>query len=608
MPLLSLDHVGHAYGHVPLLDDVSLQLEPGERVALIGRNGSGKSTLLRIVAGELEPDQGTVWRAPRRAQRAPGSGCAARRRDQRLRGGGRRARERERPRGRLPSRDGPGCAGAAPARSTRWAACSTSSRNWTVGGWNRRVEMVMSRLQLPADAPVQSLFGRVPAAGAAGAALVAAPDLLLLDEPTNHLDIDAIEWLEDVPGRLRGRGAVRYPRPRVPGPAGHPHPRTRPRPPASFPGDLRAFLERKDELLAAEAVGDASSTSCLPQEEVWLRQGIKARRTRNEGRVRAVSTLARERAARRGAGGRVPRSHREAELGQAGLAARRSRGVRRPRRRPRLLAASCAATDRLHRPNGVGKSTLIRCCWASCADAGTVRPAQMQSPTTTSCTISSTPSARGRTPLARAPTSATVGGSHPARRRLPGRFPLPARTRRAPVKALSGGERNRLQLARLLSRRRTCWCWTNRPTISTSIRSSCSKTFFWISRARCCWCATIAVPGQRRHLDALASGKATGAWRPYVGGYEDWLRQRPAPAVEAPTPAPPGTAERAAVRPDVTSQALSGQARKATNKERRELEELPTTHRSARRGAAPTGHGSSRPRLLQEAGGRDRRP
>src|SRR5687768_11507880 len=164
MPLLSLDHVGHAYGHVPLLDDVSLQLEPGERVALIGRNGSGKSTLLRIVAGELEPDQGTVWVAP---------GVRSARLDQ----------------------DVPLAAGASVFEVVAEGLGNVIDE---LEGWRRdqSVEMVLSRLQLPARAPVQTLSGGWRRRVLLARALVASPDVLLLDEPTNHLDIDAIEWVE----------------------------------------------------------------------------------------------------------------------------------------------------------------------------------------------------------------------------------------------------------------------------------------------------------------------------------------------------------------------------------------------------------------------------
>ncbi len=239
MPLLTLDHISHAYGHLPLLDDVSLQIQPGERLALIGRNGTGKSTLLQIVSGELPPDKGIGVARHRRAGGAAGAGRAARHARHGVRRGGPGPRRPGGARGRL-----------SPRLGAKWRTASLDALDemgrlqheleerdgWTL---EQRVETVLTRLDLPADAPVDTLSGGWRRRVLLARALVAEPDVLLLDEPTNHLDIEAIEWLEAFLARLRRRGALRHARPRVPRTAGHAHRRTRPRPPHVVAGRLR---------------------------------------------------------------------------------------------------------------------------------------------------------------------------------------------------------------------------------------------------------------------------------------------------------------------------------------------------------------------------------
>src|SRR5688500_18120889 len=272
MPLLTLDRISLAYGHVPLLDRADLRIEPGERIALIGRNGSGKSSLLKIVAGDVPPDSGTVWRAPglriaRLAQDATEVSSRTVRNE---------------------------VAAGLPAVA--------ESDAWTVA---HKVDVVLSRLGLPADRVISDLSGGWRRRVLLGRALVSEPDLLLLDEPTNHLDIAAIQWLEEYLRDFGGallfvthdraflrrlatriieldRGAL-----------------------TSWPGSYDDYVRKKTAALDTEARDLERLDKKLAEEEAWLRRGIKARRTRNEGRVRALLSLRAERAAYRAQPGAV---------------------------------------------------------------------------------------------------------------------------------------------------------------------------------------------------------------------------------------------------------------------------------------------------------------
>jgi ATP-binding cassette subfamily F protein uup len=299
MPLVSVDRISIAYGHLPLLDEASLQLERGERVSLIGRNGAGKSTLLRILGGELTPDSGSVWRQPgiRVALLEQDVPLAAHRtvfdvvaeglgdlRDvitayhhaahQMAEGGGDDVLQTlGRLQHELEERDG-----------------------WRL---EQRVEVVLDRLQLPADTIVDTLSGGWRRRVLLARALVAEPELLLLDEPTNHLDIDAITWLEGFLTEYAGAvmfvthdraflqrlatRIVEIDRGQL----------------VSWPGGYETYLRRKEEALANEAGQQEKFDKKLADEEVWLQQGVKARRTRNEGRVKALIAMRAERAARR---------------------------------------------------------------------------------------------------------------------------------------------------------------------------------------------------------------------------------------------------------------------------------------------------------------------
>ena len=325
MPLVSLDHIAMAYGHLPLLDDASLQIEAGERVCVIGRNGTGKSTLLQIISGEVTPDAGSVWRQPalriaRLVQDVPLSA------DKPVR-----------------------------AVVAEGFAQAPEHEPWRI---DVGVDMVISRLGLPADASVDTLSGGWRRRVLLARALVAQPDVLLLDEPTNHLDIESMTWLEsfldDYPGAVvfvtHDRAFLQRVATRIVeldrGTL------------TSWPGDYETFLRKKEEWLANEAVQNEKFDKRLAQEEAWLRQGIKARRTRNEGRVRALMAMRNERAARR-----EPRRQRAAPgggrraLGADGVRGRRGDQVvrRAPDRARRNLSRDARRSCRADRAERIGQ-------------------------------------------------------------------------------------------------------------------------------------------------------------------------------------------------------------------------------------------------------------
>src|SRR5687767_3590095 len=361
MPLVVLDRVSVAFGHLPLLDDATLRIERGERVSVVGRNGAGKSTMLRIVAGEQLPDAGSVWTEP---------GLRLARLDQDV------PISTDRTVFEVVA-DALGDLSDLVARYHHAAVqlneASTPAQLEKLGrlqhdleradGWRieQRVELVLSRLELPSDARVDTLSGGWRRRVLLARALVAEPDVLLLDEPTNHLDLDAIIWLEtflsDYPGALvfvthdrafLQRVATRIvdiDRGRL----------------TSWPGDYETFVRQKDERLAHEAIEQEKLDKRLAGEEAWLRQGVKARRTRDEGRVRALMAMRRERAARRERLGTVRlQIERGAASGQLVVEADAITKTFGAKAVVRNFSTQIMRGDRvgLIGPNGAGKTTL----------------------------------------------------------------------------------------------------------------------------------------------------------------------------------------------------------------------------------------------------------
>ncbi|MCU0895982.1 MAG: ATP-binding cassette domain-containing protein, partial [Burkholderiales bacterium] len=289
MPLVQLANVSLAYGHVPLLDRVELVVEPGRRIGLIGRNGTGKSSLLRVLSGDTTPDDGTVWRTPslrlafvpQEPAFAPGetvfeavsAGLGAFRQllvDYHA------------------TTHALALAHDDPALLDRLHALQGALDD--AGAWTlqHKVDAVLSRFALDPDRPVAQLSGGLKKRVALARALVIEPDLLLLDEPTNHLDVAAIEWLEDLLRGLAGTVLfVTHDRRFLDNVANEIVELDRGRL-ASYPGSFAEYQARKSAELETEAIANRKFDKVLAQEEAWIRKGIEARRTRNEGRVRRL--------------------------------------------------------------------------------------------------------------------------------------------------------------------------------------------------------------------------------------------------------------------------------------------------------------------------------
>ena len=498
MPLVTLDHVSIAYGHLPLLDAVTLQVDHAERVAVIGRNGTGKSTLLKIISGEIAADAGAVWRQP---------GVKIARLEQDV-----------------------------PLSSNRTVfeivAEGHTHHLDEDEAWIRdhHVDLVLSRLQLPGDAVVDTLSGGWRRRVLLARALVGQPDLLLLDEPTNHLDIESITWLESFLADYRG--AVMFVT----------HDRTFLQRLAtriieldrgnltSWPGDYANYVRRKEESLATEAAERERFDRRLAEEEAWLRQGIKARRTRNEGRVRALMAMREERGRRREQMGRVRLDVEQADLsGRLVFAAKAISKSLGGRTIVHDFTTRVMRGDRvgLIGPNGAGKTTLLRLLIGELApDSGdVVRGANVQiayydqqrEQLDPDCTVFDT--------IGEGNDTVTANGRTRHVNAYLNDFLFSKERARLPVRALSGGERNRLLLARLFTRPANVLV-LDEPTNDLDL-----ETLELLESELVDWPGTLLlVSHDRAFLDNVVTStfvfEGDGRVQEYVGGYEDWVRQR----------------------------------------------------------------------------------
>ena len=456
---MTLDHVSVAFGHLPLLDDVSLAIEAGERIAVLGRNGEGKSTLLKVIAGELPPDAGVVRRPPgtrvaRLAQDVDALDVSVSRTvfDAVAAGLG-ELRDLVTAYHHAASRLAHDASAAAIAELGRLQSALEERDGWRI---EQRIETVLTRLGLDADTDITTLSGGWRRRVLLAQVLVSEPTVLLLDEPTNHLDLDAIVWLEtflaDSPHavvlvthdrvflqRVATR-IIELDRGRL----------------TSWPGDYRTFLEKKDAWLANEAQANQVFDKKLAQEEAWLQRGVKARRTRDEGRVRRLLAMREERAARRGRAGSVQIDFSGGDgSGHVVFEAERISKSFGDRVVVRDFSTRVMRGDRvgLIGANGVGKTTLLRLLTGELApDGGTVERGtnvqiayfdQMRSRLDPDRTVVDT--------VGDGNDWVTVGGRKRHAHGYLEDFLFPPERTLAKVKMLSGGERNRLLLARLLT-------------------------------------------------------------------------------------------------------------------------------------------------------------
>jgi ATP-binding cassette subfamily F protein uup len=534
MPILTLENGCLAYGHVALLDHAVLQVDAGERLALIGRNGSGKSSLLRALSGDTRLDDGTVWRSSglrvAYVPQEPEFGSEQCVFDAVAAGLGDVS-------GMLVAYHDAAAQvaqhgnDAALASMQEWQGRLEASDGWRC---NSRIEQTLSRLRLDGTAALATLSGGGIKRVALARALVAEPDLLLLDEPTNHLDLDSILWLEELitgfPGAVvvithdrafldrvatriveLDRGTL-----------------------ASFPGSFAEYQRRKQRMLADETVQSAKFDRFLGQEEVWIRKGVEARRTRNEGRVRRLEQLRRDRAIRRERIGRV-----SMELSRGQESGRLVAELESVEKRYGNKAIACNLSCRVLRgdkigiigPNGAGKTTLLKLMLGEVSpDSGSVRLGskleiayfdQFRSVLDAEAMLADV--------ISPGSDYVEINGNKKHVISYLGDFLFAPERARSPVKSLSGGERNRLLLARLFARPANVLVLdepTNDLDIETlelleDLLQEFDGTLFLVSH-------------DRQFLDNVVTqtlvAEGAGQWREYVGGYADWVRQRPSPS------------------------------------------------------------------------------
>jgi ATP-binding cassette subfamily F protein uup len=577
MPLVQLANVSLAYGHVPLLDRVELVVEPGRRIGLIGRNGTGKSSLLRVLSGDTTPDDGTVWRTPslrlafvpQEPAFAPGetvfeavsAGLGAFRQllvDYHA------------------TTHALALAHDDPALLDRLHALQGALDD--AGAWTlqHKVDAVLSRFALDPDRPVAQLSGGLKKRVALARALVIEPDLLLLDEPTNHLDVAAIEWLEDLLRGLAGTVLfVTHDRRFLDNVANEIVELDRGRL-ASYPGSFAEYQARKSAELETEAIANRKFDKVLAQEEAWIRKGIEARRTRNEGRVRRLEALRLERAARRERAGKAELAVAEGE--RSGKLVAELRDVaKRYDGRPvvRDFSTRIMRGDKvgLIGPNGSGKTTLLKLILGEIEpDAGTIRRGtkvavayfdQFRAKLDDDATLAET--------ISPGSEYVEIDGTRKHVIGYLGDFLFPPERARAKVGSLSGGERNRLLLARLFSQPANVLV-LDEPTNDLDI-----ETLELLESLLQEYAGTLLlVSHDRAFLDNVVTqtlaAEGDGVWKEYVGGYSDWQRARSARTDAA--PAPVRKAADRAVEPPAAASRPAAKV-KLSYKEGRELVELP---------------------------------
>ncbi len=564
--MIKLNNISIAFGHVALLDKIALRIDNKERICLIGRNGEGKSTLLKIISREISADQGqleyqtgcriallsqepqfkandTVFHAVAKSLGTVGQLVEAyhnlvqrlaHNNDEDL------LAQLETVQHRLEAEDG-----------------------WRL---EQRVETVLSKLKLPSEQTLGEMSGGWRRRVALAQVLVTEPDILLLDEPTNHLDIDAITWLEE--NLLEFKGGLLF----------ISHDRRFMQRLAtriieldrgkltSYPGDYGNYLRRKEASLAAESTQAAKFDKHLAQEEIWIRQGIKARRTRNEGRVRTLKKLREQRTQRREQIGKIRLNLDSGE--SSGRIVIEAEAISKNYQNTPLIDDFSTLIMRGDRvgligPNGVGKTTLLKILLGELPpDSGTVKHG-------TKLSIAYFDQLRAQLDpeetvvdaIAQGQETITINGHKKHVMSYLSDFLFAPARARSPVKSLSGGERNRLLLASLFTKP------TNVLVLDEPTNDLDVETLELLEDLLSNYPGTLLLVSHDRHfLDNVVTStiifEGNGQIKEYVGGYQDWLRQRtvPAPSKKA-----------AAVLPKPRPQ----KTRKLNYKEQRELANLP---------------------------------
>ncbi|WP_299196878.1 ATP-binding cassette domain-containing protein [uncultured Amphritea sp.] len=569
MALIRLDKVSVAFGDKQLLDHVDFQLDKGERVALVGINGAGKSTLLKVLARHQATDDGEIWQD-----------------------GGARVAELSQ---MLPAADdrkvrdvvASGCAETVDLLNRYETLAMSHSdtdmaelerlqhRIELVDGWHleQKIQQVLERLELDGDQLMSALSGGWRRRAALGAALVQSPDILLLDEPTNHLDIETIEWLEKQIMEFRGgvlfishdrslveRLATRI----VELDRGNL---------TSFPGNYSAYLTQKEKLLEEEERHNALFDKRLAEEEKWIRQGIKARRTRNEGRVRALKDLRVERSQRRELQGKAKFQVEQAD--RSGKIVIELEKVSHGYNGEAVISDLTMSVQRGDRigligPNGVGKSTLLKVL------LGQLKPDNGVVKLGTSLNIAYFDQLRGTLSpektiidnISEGRESIVINGKSRHIISYLSDFLFSPERARTPVKALSGGECNRVMLAKLFSQPSNLLV-LDEPTNDLDI-----ETLELLEEILLEYKGTLLlVSHDRAFLDNVVTStlvfEGDGKIQEYVGGYEDWLRQR--------SQAPAVSTAKASAKPAVAAEPVKAEPpkKKLSYKLQRELDLLP---------------------------------
>ena len=519
MALLTLLDAQLAFGHVPLLDHADFALETGERVGLIGRNGAGKSSLLRILGGLESADDGQlqaqqslrvafVAQEPELAADATVFAAVA----QSL----------------APLRALMDTYAAGQGDLDALQARIEAQDGWT---WRQRVDETLQRLRLPAEGTIGTLSGGTRKRVALAQALVMRPDVLLLDEPTNHLDLDAIRWLEDLLLDFKGAVvAISHDRAFLDRVATRIVELDRGKL-LSYPGNFSRYQQLKQEQLAQEATINARADKLLAQEEVWVRKGVEARRTRAQGRINRLQALRAARLARRDAVGRVRldvdagvagyQGKLVAELDNVSLAFGDKRIVEQ-------LSTTVLRGDKigLIGPNGAGKTTLLKLILGDIEpDSGRIqRGANLQVAYFDQMRAALEPDATLEDFISPGSEWIEIGHRRQHVKSYLGDFLFSPARAASPVRSLSGGERNRLLLARLFARPANVLV-LDEPTNDLDI-----DTLELLEELLQGYEGTVfLVSHDRTFLDNVVTSTLAwdgpGAWREYEGGVQDWLAQ-----------------------------------------------------------------------------------